>query len=67
MNPTVGHAKARAAVTFPGPMPGTTSTGRHMAIDTERNTARIMIRRRAWVTRPLADVHLLPDPPRCLP
>lgn len=33
MIPTVAHAKARSAVSFPGQTPGTTMTGRIHAVD----------------------------------
>lgn len=60
-----GHAKNRALVAFPGQTPGSTMTGRLMAVKGDK--ARIMVRRRAWVTRPLDDVRLLPTAPRVVP
>lgn len=64
MNPTTAHAAERAAVSFPGPTPGTTMTGRVHAVDRKRRIARIELRPRVWVTRPLTDVHVLPEPER---
>ena len=62
--PTSGDAKTRATVTFPGKVPGTTMTGRLMAVKGDK--ARIMVRRRAWVTRRVDQVRLLTEPPRAV-
>lgn len=64
MNPTVAHAKQRAPVTFPGPVPGTTMTGRVHAVDRRKAIARIQLRPRVWVTRPLDVVHVMNEPER---
>lgn len=60
MKPTVAHAAARAVVTFPGQHPGTTMTGRLVAV--KRGRCRIQLRPGAWVTRPLDVVEVAPEP-----
>lgn len=64
--PTVGDAKARAVVEFPGQVPGTTMTGR-LVVVTDRH-CRIRLGSGAWVTRPVEVVRLAPVvSPRVVP
>lgn len=59
--PNVSHAKARALVTAPGLVPGTTITGRLYVLT--RRHARIRLASGAWVTRDRDQVRLAPEPP----
>ena len=63
--PTVADASARATVSFPGQLPGTTATGALHAV-TARH-AKIRLPSGAWVTRPVEVVRLVLDAPRVCP
>lgn len=64
--PNVLHAKERAIVSAPGHLPGTTITGRLIAI--RRGNAIIVLPSGKHVTRPLHNVTLaFPTAPRVAP
>lgn len=63
--PTVGDAKARAAVRFPGQVPGTTMHGRLVAVGgrkRDKGRAVILLPSGRHVTRPVGLVRLLEEP-----
>lgn len=65
-----GHAKARALVAFPGQAPGSTMTGRLLAVggrNRANDVARITLASGKVVTRRVDQVRLLPEAPRSLP
>lgn len=65
-----GHAKKRALVAFPGVAPGTTMTGRLLAVGGRHradHVARITLPSGKVVTRRVDQVRLLPEAPRVLP
>ena len=65
-----GHAKARALVSFPGQTPGSTMTGRLLAVggrNRAKDVARITLASGRIVTRRVDQVRLLTEPPRVLP
>lgn len=65
-----GHAAKRALVSFPGQAPGSTMTGRLLAVggrNRAKDVARIVLASGKVVTRRVDVVRLLPEPPRVLP
>lgn len=65
-----GHAAHRALVAFPGVTPGSTMTGRLLAVggrNRAKDVARIVLGNGKVVTRRVDVVRLLPEPPRSLP
>ncbi len=65
-----GHAAKRALVAFPGQAPGSTMTGRLLAVggrNRAKDVARIVLASGKVVTRRVDVVRLLPEPPRVLP
>ena len=62
-----GHAAKRALVAFPGHTPGSTMTGRLLAVggrNRAKDVARITLGNGRIVTRRVDQVRLLPEPPR---
>ena len=65
-----GHAAHRALVAFPGVTPGSTMTGRLLAVggrNRAKDVARITLASGKVVTRRVDQVRLLTEPPRVLP
>lgn len=63
--PSVADAAARATVSFPGQLPGTTATGALHAV-TARH-AKIRLTDGTWATRPVEVVRLVLEAPRSVP
>lgn len=64
MIPTVGDAKVRAVVSFPGQVPGTTMTGRLVAVGGRKRgpgRAVILLPSGRHVTRPVTDVTVVDE------
>ena len=62
-----GHAAKRALVAFPGRTPGSTMTGRLLAVggrNRAKDVARITLASGRIVTRRADVVRLLPEPPK---
>ena len=65
-----GHAKNRALVEFPGHFPGTTMHGRLVSVGGRRrpkNQAVIILSSGRYISRPVDELRLVPEPPRVLP